>query len=107
MILDANTGKTPFNRGKLDLDQAVRAYSEGKPVVVFGVDARGESVLIHGSETLETIRALGTQLPDYAMECLTIRGVPLDDWKDSEWPLALEAARLAFMERGGFSLKRT
>lgn len=67
--------------------------------MVFGVDARGESAPIHGRETLEVIIHLGT-----AIECLTIRGVPLDDWNDSDWPEVLEAARLVFMKQGGFSL---
>ena len=86
-----------MNSTNLSLDHAVRAYAEGHPVIIF----ENGGGLIHGQETLEVIRATGIQLA-----CVTIRGVPLDDWNNSDWPEMLEAARRVFMQKGGFNLKK-
>ena len=85
-----------YNRGTLDLDAALEAYSRGIPVVVISSDKD----LLHGRETLEVITSLGAQL-----ECLTIRGISADDWKNSDWPEVLEAARKLLFEQGGFQLQ--
>ena len=86
-----------FNRGNLNLDVAVEAYSKGMPVVV----CSAEGSVIHGQETLQAMIELGTPL-----KCATIYEVSVDDWNNSDWPEVLEAARRVFMERGGFELKR-
>lgn len=88
---------TDFNRGNLNLDAAIEAYSGGLPVVVLSTDGGP----IHGTETLDVITQLGTP-----MKCLTIHGVPVDDWNNSDWPEVLEAARQVFMEQGRFKLRR-
>lgn len=85
-----------MNRGKLNLDCAVQAYSEGKPVVVRANDGS----LLHGQQTLEAIRSLGTGL-----ECLVVEDISAVDWNNSDWPELLEAAREVFMQRGGFELR--
>jgi hypothetical protein len=85
-----------FNRGNLDLDAAVEAYSKGIPVVVRSPDGG----LLHGQETLEVIVSVGVPL-----ECCVIRNISVDDFNNSDWPEVLEAARTVFMERGGFTIR--
>jgi hypothetical protein len=87
-----------WNRGNLNLDAAVEAYSKGTPVIMY---AEGGGV-IHGRETLEVITRLGTPL-DY----VEIHDVSVEDWNNSHWPEVLEAARQVFMKQGGFKLRRT
>jgi hypothetical protein len=88
---------TYFNRGNLDLNAAVEAYSKGTPVIVY----TPEGGVIHGRETMKVIIDTGA-----ALECVAIHGVSVDDWNNSDWPEVLEAARQVFMQQGGFKLQR-
>ena len=71
------------------LGEAVAAYKYGCPVVVLSE----ENDLLHGEETLKTIKDLGLSL-----KCRIFKGVPLKYWNDTDWPEILEAARLVFMQ---------
>jgi len=89
---------TFFNRGNLNLDAAVEAYSRGVPVIVLSTD---DKYLLHGRETADMVAQLGT-----TMKCLMIHDVSGEDWNNSDWLEVLEAARRVFMEKGGFESRR-
>lgn len=84
---------TYCNRGNINLDAAVAAYSSGVPVIVYST----EKQVLHGRETLEAIVQLGTPL-----SCAIFEDISVDDWNNSDWPEVLEAARVVCMKQGGF-----
>jgi hypothetical protein len=76
---------TAHERG---LRTALIAYRAGLPVVV--KDEDGE--VLHGEDVLACIADL--KLP---LRALIIDGIPRSAWHAADWPVRLEAARVAFM----------
>lgn len=74
------------------LNEAVAAYSDGRPVVVR--DENGS--LLHGEEFLKGIVALGQSMPDFRMGAIVFHGVSRKYFESTDWPEILEAARQVF-----------
>jgi hypothetical protein len=70
---------------------ATELYGAGRPVVVF---TQGQSVLLHGAETLQAI--IGTECP---RETSVVElPISLEDWERSDWPEIFEAARQLYLK---------
>lgn len=92
-------GRLPSEVHKVELrcDESIKdlvlkaweSYRNGVPVVIFAPN----KAVLHGVETLQMIVDAGV-----GMNCLSIFGMPVDLWTQSNAPEVLEAARLAFLE---------
>lgn len=81
--------KAPAQAMDIKLGLALESYRVGVPVLVQGKDGR----ILHGAETLRTIKNLGLSLT-----CLVVSDIDQQEFEDSEWPEKLETAGHCFLK---------